>query len=226
MITLIVIAAILLLVGVSVLVSYNRFVSMRYACDNAWANVDTELKRRYDLVPNLVASVRGYAAHERAVFEDVARARSAAQAARGPEASSAAQGPFMAALGKLFAVAENYPELKANENFLQLQAALADAENRIQASRATYNAHVQGFNRRVQAFPSALIASLFRFRNAAFFEIGQAQRAEIAAAPTVSFNRAPGAGVDTIASAAPSRAPDTAPRHQLPNTPGRSDTDA
>ncbi|HZU75537.1 MAG TPA: LemA family protein, partial [Dehalococcoidia bacterium] len=151
MVALIVVLVILALLAVAFIASYNRFVAQRNAVQSAWADVDTELKRRYDLVPNLVATVQGYAAHEREVFEEVARARSAAQAAQGPEASSAAEGPFVAALGRLMAVAENYPQLKANQNFLQLQATLQDTEDRIQAARRFYNANVQDFNRRIQS---------------------------------------------------------------------------
>jgi len=187
-IALIVVLAIIVLVALSVMVSYNRFVSQRNSVQNSWADVDTELKRRYDLVPNLVSTVQGYAAHERGVFEDVARTRSAAQAAQGPAASSAAEGPFVAALGRLMAVAENYPQLKANENFLQLQGTLTDTEDRIQASRRFYNANVQQFNRRVQAFPSNIIAGAFHFQNAEFFEIDAAERAVVGEAPKVDFS--------------------------------------
>lgn len=188
MVALIVVLAVIVVLALAFAVSYNRFISQRTAVQNSWANVDTELKRRYDLVPNLVSTVQGYAAHERGVFEEVARARSAAQAARGPAEASAAEGPFVAALGRLMAVAENYPQLKANENFLQLQGTLTDTENRIQSSRSVYNAYVQQFNRRVQAFPSNAIAGLFHFQNAAFFEIDATQRAVVAEAPKVDFS--------------------------------------
>ena len=188
MVVLIVVLAIVVVIALALVFSYNRFISQRTAVQNSWANVDTELKRRYDLVPNLVSAVQGYAAHERGVFEDVARTRSAAQAAQGPAAASAAEGPFVAALGRLIAVAENYPQLKANENFLQLQGTLADTENRIQSSRSYYNATVQQFNRRVQSFPSNIIANLFHFQNAAFFEIDATQRAVVGEAPKVDFS--------------------------------------
>jgi LemA protein len=187
-VALIVVLAIVVLIALSLMVSYNRFVSQRNSVQNAWADVDTELKRRYDLVPNLVSTVQGYAAHERGVFEEVARARSAAQSAQGPAASSAAEGPFVAALGRLMAVAENYPELKANQNFLQLQATLADTEDRIQSSRRVYNMNVQQFNRRVQAFPSNIVAGLFHFTPADFFHIDETQRAVVGEAPKVDFS--------------------------------------
>ncbi|TMB91416.1 MAG: LemA family protein [Chloroflexi bacterium] len=216
MIVLIIVLAIIVLVALSVMVSYNRFVSQRNSVQNSWADVDTELKRRYDLVPNLVSTVQGYAAHERGVFEEVARTRSAAQSAQGPAASSAAEGPFVAALGRLMAVAENYPQLKANENFLQLQATLTDTEDRIQASRRFYNANVQQFNRRVQSFPSNVIANMFHFQNAEFFEIDATQRAVVGEAPKVDFSNIT-AGVypqQSAQQAAPPAAPaaDTTPK--------------
>jgi len=160
-----IILAIVVLLLLSTAISYNRFVSQRNLIKNAFANIDTELRRRYDLIPNLVTTVQGYAAHEREVFEEVARTRSAAMGTTGqsPAAQAAAEGPFVAALGKLFAVAENYPELKANQNFLALQGELTNTEDRIQASRRFYNANVQNYNRRVQAFPSAFIAGMFHF---------------------------------------------------------------
>lgn len=188
MIAIIVVLAIVVILLLSLAVSYNRFISGRNAVQTSWADVDTELKRRYDLVPNLVNTVQGYAAHERGVFEEVARARSAAQQAQGPAAASAAEGPFVAALGRLFAVAENYPELKANQNFLQLQATLSDTEDRIQNARRIYNDTVQQYNRRVQAFPSNLIAGWFHFQNAQFFNIPDAERATVAEAPRVDFS--------------------------------------
>ena len=215
MIVLVIVLAVIVLVALSVMVSYNRFVSQRNSVQNSWADVDTELKRRYDLVPNLVSTVQGYAAHERGVFEEVARTRSAAQSAQGPAASSAAEGPFVAALGRLMAVAENYPQLKANENFLQLQGTLTDTEDRIQASRRFYNANVQQFNRRVQSFPSNIIANMFHFQNAEFFEIDATQRAVVGEPPKVDFSNIT-AGVypqQSASQAAPPAAPaaDTTP---------------
>ncbi len=210
MVVLIVIVAIVVLLLLGLMVSYNRFISGRNAVQTAWADVDTELKRRYDLVPNLVNTVQGYAAHERGVFEEVTRARAAAQSAQGPAQASQAEGPFVSALGRLFAVAENYPELKANQNFLQLQATLSDTEDRIQSSRRVYNDTVQSFNRRVQAFPSNLIAGWFHFQSAQFFTIPDAQRATIAEAPRVDFSNL---------SQTPPAAP-TAPAPSTPDAPG------
>ena len=179
MIPLIIVIVVIVVLALAVVASYNRFVSQRNAVQNAWADIDTELKRRYDLIPNLVSTVQGYAAHERGVFEEVAHARSVGMSAQGPAAAAAAEGPFQMALGHLFAVAENYPELKANQNFLQLQATLSDTEDRVQASRQIYNSNVQQFNRRVQAFPSNVIANMFHFQNAEFFQIDAAQRATV-----------------------------------------------
>jgi len=198
---LIVILAILLIMGLALVLMYNRFVSQRTLIKNAWANIDTELKRRYDLIPNLVETVKGYAAHEREVFEEVARTRSAAAATSGqsPAAQAAAEGPFVQALGRLFAVAENYPELKANQNFLALQSELSNTEDRIQAARRFYNANVNGYNRRVQAFPSSMIARRFGFKEEEFFEIPEAERALVAQAPRVDFS----AGAASAAPPAP-----------------------
>jgi LemA protein len=177
-----------LLVIVAV-VSFNRFVAQRNLIRNAWANIDTELRRRYDLIPNLVESVKGYAAHERGVFEEVARTRSAAAAATGsPQEQAAAEGPFVQALRQLFAVAENYPDLKANQNFLSLQQELANTEDRIQAARRFYNNNVQGYNRRVQSFPSMIMARLGNFTPEQFFEVEEAIRE--AGAPRVDFGTA------------------------------------
>lgn len=198
-----------LLIGVA---SYNRFVTQRNLIRDAFANIDTELRRRYDLIPNLVETVRGYAAHERETFEAVTRARAAAVAATGsPAAQAAAEGPLVAALRQLLAVAENYPDLKANENFLQLQGELANTEDRIQTSRRFYNANVRDYNRRVQSVPSNIIASMFGFREEEFFEIEPAMRETVEEAPRVSFG--PGAS-------APPAQPPQAPAPQEPAPPG------
>jgi LemA protein len=180
---------VLLLFGVA---SYNRFVTQRNLIRDAFANIDTELRRRYDLIPNLVEAVRGYAAHERETFEAVTRARAAAVAATGsPAEQAAAEGPLVAALRQLLAVAENYPDLKANENFLHLQGELANTEDRIQTSRRFYNANVREYNRRVQSVPSNIIASMFGFKEEEFFEIEPAMRETVEEAPRVDFS--PGA---------------------------------
>ena len=186
MIVLWIVLGIVVLFLLAAILSYNRFVSQRNLIRNAWANIDTELRRRYDLIPNLVESVKGYASHEREVFEEVARTRATAMQATGsPAAQAQAEGPFVQALGRLFAVAENYPVLRATENFQQLQAELSNTEDRIQTARRFYNNNVQDYNRRVQQFPSGVIARMFNFKEEEFFEIPDAVRE--AGVPQISF---------------------------------------
>src|SRR3989475_11195785 len=208
MIALWIVVGILVLILLWGVLSYNRFVSQRNLIRNAFANIDTELRRRYDLIPNLVETVKGYAAHEREVFEDVARTRSAAAATSGqsPAAQAAGEGPFVAALGRLFAVAENYPQLKANQNFLALQGELTNTEDRIQAARRFYNANVQDYNRRVQSFPSAFVARSFGVTEEEFFEIPAPERAVVGEAPRVDFGFREG-GAQGGGAAAPSQQP-------------------
>ena len=161
----------------AVAASYNRFINQRNLIKDAWANIDTELRRRYDLIPNLVETVKGYATHERALFEKITADRATAAAAQGPPAEQAtAETPLVQGVRQLFAVAENYPDLKANENFLDLQRRLAETEDRLQAARRFYNGNVRDYNRRVQSFPSNLIAGMFNFENAQFFEVEEAIR--------------------------------------------------
>ena len=140
--------------AIGAIVSYNRFVSQKNLIKDAWANIDTELRRRYDLIPNLVETVKGYATHEREVFEEVTRARAMAAGATGsPAAQAAAEGPFIAALRQAVRGRRGYPDLKANQNFLALQAELSNTEDRLQTARRFYNANVRDYNRRVQAVP-------------------------------------------------------------------------
>lgn len=165
--------------------SYNRFVWQRNLIRSSWSNIDTELRRRYDLIPNLVETVKGYAAHERQVLEAVTRARADAVQAQGDAGEQAtAEGPLVAALRRLFAVVEGYPDLKASGNFLDLQHALVDTEDRLQAARRFYNLNVQSFNRRIQSVPSSMIAGMFHFEEAEYFEIEAAVRAEVSAPPS------------------------------------------
>ncbi|MFY9587790.1 MAG: LemA family protein [Actinomycetota bacterium] len=159
-------------------ISFNRFVRQRNLIRDSWANIETELRRRYDLIPNLVETVKGYAAHERAVFERVTEARTAAMAASGPPDEQAqAERPLVGALRGLLAVAENYPQLKASENFLALQKELVTTEDRLAAARRFYNANVRDYNRRVQSVPSNLIAGMFGFKAERFFEVEEAIKA-------------------------------------------------
>ena len=155
-----------------VLATYNRLVNLRNTTTESWRNVDTELQRRYDLIPNLVQTVKGYATHEREVFEEVARARAAAVASKGTPGSQALdENILIQTLGKLLAVVENYPDLKASGNFMHLQEELVNTEDRIQASRRFYNGNVRDYNNKVQMVPSNLVASSFGFRPTEYFEI-------------------------------------------------------
>jgi LemA protein len=214
-----IVLGVLVLVAILGVVSYNRFVSQKQLIKDAWANIDTELRRRYDLIPNLVETVRGYATHEREVFENVTKARAAATAATGtPASQAAAEGPFVAALRQLLAVAENYPELKANENFLALQSELANTEDRLQTSRRFYNANVRQYNERVQQFPSTIVARMFHFEQEEYFEIEEALRE--AGAPQVNFSGT-GPGVSFEQPAVPpapsAPAPPPPPEGQAPS---------
>jgi LemA protein len=180
----IVIVAIIVVVGLLLVALYNRLVQQRNRVDNAWAQVEVQLKRRWDLIPNLVETVKGYAAHERETFENVTQARARAQQASTPAEAAQAEGILGAALGRLFAVAEAYPELQADENFRQLQTELSETENRVAVSRQVYNDTVLTYNNTVQTFPGLVVAGPFGFTIREFFEVeDQAQREP----PTVDF---------------------------------------
>jgi LemA protein len=179
-----VLLAVLVLVVVWVIGTYNALVRLRLYCRDAFSGIDTELKRRYDLIPNLVATVRGYAAHERGVFQAVTEARSRAMASTGSPGSQAAdENQLIGALRQLFAVSEAYPDLKASAHFLELQRELANTEDRIQAARRFYNGNVRDLNTRIEVFPSNLIASLFSFQREEFFEV---EEVGVRAAPQVA----------------------------------------
>ena len=182
---------------------YNGLVQKRNRVDNAWAQIEVQLKRRHDLIPNLVETVKGYAAHERGTFEAVTNARAAAVGAQGPAQAAAAEGILSQALGRLFAVAEAYPDLKASTNFLDLQQQLQDTENKIAVSRQVYNDTVLTYNNAIQVFPAVLIAGSFGFTRREFFEIEDAGEREV---PTVSFDPAA-----PVAPAAPSAGDAPAP---------------
>jgi LemA protein len=166
-----------------VVLIYNRLVLVRNRADNAWSQVDVQLKRRYDLIPNLVETVKGYASHERQTFENVTAARAGASAAQGPAEQAQAENFLTQALRQLFAVAENYPELKASSNFASLQADLQDAENRIAVSRQIYNDTVLTYNNMVQQVPTNLVAAMFGFKAREYFEAGGSAQE----APSVQF---------------------------------------
>ncbi|HVF06474.1 MAG TPA: LemA family protein [Frankiaceae bacterium] len=164
-----------LLLGLAVIISYNRFVRQRNLVEESWRQVDVELRRRYDLIPNLVETVKGYAAHERATFEAVTQARAIAQAHGGTRADQGRdETELTRSLRGLLAVAEAYPALKADQHFRQLQSQLAETEDRIAAGRRFYNANVRAYNTRIDAFPSSLIAGMFGFEKAEYFEVEEA----------------------------------------------------
>ena len=172
---LIVALIIVMLVVIYVIGTYNRLVNLRQLIGNAWSNIDTELKRRYDLIPNLVATVQGYAKHEKDVFERVVAARNQALAQQGgPRAQAHDENQLVAAMKSVFAVAESYPQLKANDNFLSLQKELTNTEDRIQAARRFYNGNVKDLNSLIGQFPSNFLANSFGFKPAEFFEIESA----------------------------------------------------
>ena len=162
----------LAILGLFVLVQYNKLVGLRLRIRESWANVDTELKRRHDLIPNLVATVKGYAKHEQAVLEEVTRLRSAVVASQeNSDARRELERNLAGALGRLLAVAEAYPNLRASENFLQLQRQLVETEDRIQAARRFYNGNVRDYNNQVQQTPSNVVARTFRFKAHEYFEL-------------------------------------------------------
>jgi LemA protein len=164
-----IVIAVVVLVLLLLVWGYNRLVRLRQEVNTGWANIDVQFQRRTDLIPNLVETVRGYAAHERETFDEVTRARTALQQAGSPAAAAVADAGLTAALGKLFAVAEAYPDLKASRNFLELQEQLEDTEDKISAARRYYNATVMRFNTATQTFPWLLIAGPFGFRAREFF---------------------------------------------------------
>ena len=178
-----IVVALVVLLGLALVLLYNRLVKLRNRVDNAWAQVDVQLRRRYDLIPNLIETVKGYASHERATFEEVTRARAAAEGARGVAEQAQAENALTAAIGRLFAVAEAYPELRATENFQQLQGELSETESRIAVSRQVYNDTVLTFNTAIQTIPANLVAGPLGFRARPFFEVEDAARE----APRVAF---------------------------------------
>ena len=165
---------------------YNQLVAMRQRVGQAFADVDVQLKLRHDLIPNLVETVKGYAAHERGTLEEVVKARNAAMTAQGPGQQAAAENMLSGALRQLFALSEAYPDLKANQNFQQLQAELSDVENKIAASRRFFNNAVQEYNTGIQQFPAALFAATLGFSQRTFFDVGE-ERAVVEKAPQVKF---------------------------------------
>jgi len=183
-----IIVGVLILLAIIFIAIRNSMISSRNRVDEAWSGIDVQLKRRHDLVPNLVESVKGYAQHERETFEKVTQARAAAMQAQGPAQASQAEGMLSQALGGLRVVAEQYPQLRATENFQELTRNLAELEDEIQASRRIYNSNVQAYNTKIQVFPNSLIANSGGFTPREFFEIEVAAERE---APQVSFTQPP-----------------------------------
>jgi len=178
---------ILIIVGVLILWvigTFNALVKLRNRTREAWADIDVQLKRRYDLIPNLLETVKGYAAHERGLFEKVAEARSRAMGAKSPKERGEAENALSSTLKTLFAVAENYPQLRASENFLELQRELRDTEDKIQAARRFYNSNVRDINIKIESFPANLVANLFDFKKMELFELAEVTERE---APQVKF---------------------------------------
>ncbi len=169
MMTLWIVIVIVAVLAIWLIAAYNGLVTTRQRAQEAYSDIDVQLKRRYDLIPNLVSTVQGYAAHEKTVFEDVTKARSAAMQATGNDAKAAAENQLSSTLKSLFAVAENYPDLKANQNFLALQNELTDTEDKIQAARRFYNGMVRDLNTRIQVFPNNMFAGMFGFTKMDFF---------------------------------------------------------
>ena len=176
MLWVIVLVVIVVLLLIVVVAMYNRLVRLRNRAENSWAQVDVQLRRRYDLIPNLVEAVKGYAAHERSTFDEVTRARTAAQQAQGVEDKAQAENVLTAAIGRLFAVAEAYPQLRATENFQQLQAQLAETEQNIAISRQVYNDTVLTYDNALETVPTNLVAGIFSFDPRAYFETEGATR--------------------------------------------------
>jgi LemA protein len=182
-----IVLGVLVVLAVYLVVVYNGLVALRQRTSQAFADIDVQLKQRHDLIPNLVETVKGYAGHERATLEAVVNARNAAVAASGPGQQAAAEGALSGALGRLMALAEAYPDLKANTNFQQLQSELADIENKLAAARRFFNNAVSEYNASIQAFPAALIAPSFGFREREFFDVGEESRKQLDVAPSVKF---------------------------------------
>lgn len=172
----IILIAILIVIAFVLIGMYNSLVQLRVRCDSAWSDIDVQLKRRHDLIPNLVETVKGYAAHEKGTFENIAKFRSQAMQAVTPGDRAAAENQLTGALKSLFAVAENYPQLKASEEFTQLQGSLSQTEDSIQNSRRYYNAVVRDLNTKIQSFPTNLLAGMFGFTQRQFFETAASER--------------------------------------------------
>jgi LemA protein len=190
-IAIIVILVLVVIAIIYVIATFNGLIRLQQRADEGFSDIDVQLKRRHDLIPNLVETVKGYAAHERQTLENVTAARAAAVSATGPQAQAQAENQLTGALRQLFAVAESYPDLKASRNFLELQNEITDTEDKIQAARRFYNMTVRDLNIKVQSFPSSVIANQRGITKRDFFELDEPADREV---PTVSFGTAPAAG--------------------------------
>jgi LemA protein len=182
-----IVLGIIVILAIYLIAVYNGLVTLRQRTNQAFADIDVQLKQRHDLIPNLVETVKGYAGHERGTLEAVVQARNAAVGAHGPGQQAAAENVLSGALGKLFALAEAYPDLKANTNFQQLQTELSDIENKLSAARRFFNNAVSEYNASIQAFPAALFAASFGFREREFFDVGEESRKQLDVTPQVKF---------------------------------------
>lgn len=182
---LLIVLGVVVVVGLAVVGVYNSLIQLKNKVDEGWADIETQLKRRYDLIPNMVETVKGYAKHESKTLEAVTQARNMAMSAKNPEEKMQAENALTGTLKTLFAVAENYPDLKANQNFMELQATLKEIEEKLQLSRRYYNATVRDFNTKVEIFPNNIVAGIFHFDRRDFFEIENAEERENV---KVSFN--------------------------------------
>jgi len=185
LIPVIIVVVIVVIIGIYFWATYNSLVTLNVRVDEAWSDITVQLKRRADLIPNLIETVKGYAAHEKGVFEDVTKARAETLSAQGPAEASAAENHIQSALKSIFAVAEAYPQLQASQNFLRLQSDLVDTEDKIQASRRFYNGGVREFNTKIKVFPNNLFAKRLGFGAREFFEV--ADVTAIAEPPRVQF---------------------------------------
>ncbi|TFD29972.1 LemA family protein [Cryobacterium sp. TMT1-19] len=185
LIPVLIVVALVVIIGIYLWATYNSLVTLKVRVDEAWSDITVQMKRRADLIPNLIETVKGYAAHERAVFENVTKARAESLNAQGPAEAAAAENHMQTALRSIFAVAEAYPQLQASQNYLQLQGELVDTEDKIQASRRFYNGGVRELNTKIQVFPNNLIARNLGFTQRDFFEVSDS--AAIAEPPRVQF---------------------------------------
>ena len=178
------IPALIIVIIFWLVMTYNELVAMVNRVKEAWSDINVQLKRRYDLIPNLVETVKGYASHEKTAFENVTKARAAALGAQGIDEKGKAENMLTGALKSIFAIAEAYPQLKANENFLELQRELSDTENKIQAARRFYNSNIMALNTSIESFPKNIIAGIFKFQKEKFFELDEPTEKEL---PRVEF---------------------------------------